>query len=59
MTKKTWRIFWDPQCPYSKKMWKSLSGIKERHDSDYNFVIYLTSLVFHPQVSLLMEPELE
>jgi protein-disulfide isomerase len=47
--KKSWKIFWDLQCPYSKVMWEHFSAIKERHGAEYDFSICLTSLPFHPQ----------
>lgn len=47
--KRTWRVFWDLQCPYSKRMWKNFTAIKERFSDDFDFEISLTSLLFHPQ----------
>eukprot|EP00547_Thalassionema_nitzschioides_P003871 CAMPEP_0194199704 /NCGR_PEP_ID=MMETSP0156-20130528/624_1 /TAXON_ID=33649 /ORGANISM="Thalassionema nitzschioides, Strain L26-B" /LENGTH=177 /DNA_ID=CAMNT_0038924639 /DNA_START=45 /DNA_END=578 /DNA_ORIENTATION=+ len=49
MTKVSWKIFWDLQCPFSKKMWEKLPAIKEKHGSEYDFSIYICSLPFHPQ----------
>ena len=48
-TKKTWKVFWDLQCPYSKKNWELLPSIKEKFAADYDFSIHLSSLLFHPQ----------
>ncbi|CAB9511777.1 expressed unknown protein [Seminavis robusta] len=47
--KKSWKVFWDLQCPFSKKNWEKLSEIKDKFGSDYEFSIHLTSLLFHPQ----------
>lgn len=47
--KKTWKVFWDLQCPYSKKNHELFSSITERFGSEYDFTVYLTSLAFHPQ----------
>lgn len=30
-------------------MWEQFASIKEKHDAEYDFTIYLTSLAFHPQ----------
>jgi 2-hydroxychromene-2-carboxylate isomerase len=46
---KTWKVFWDLQCPYSKDSWKNFPAIKEKFGSEYTFEICLTSLAFHPQ----------
>lgn len=46
---KTWKVFWDLQCPYSQVSWKELPAIKEKFGSEYTFEICLTSLAFHPQ----------
>lgn len=48
-TKKSWKVFWDLQCPYSKKNWERLSAIKAKFGDEYEFSIHLTSLLFHPQ----------
>ncbi|KAL3945167.1 MAG: hypothetical protein SGBAC_000770 [Bacillariaceae sp.] len=47
--KKSWKIFWDLQCPYSKKNWEKMATIKGAHSDKYDFSIHLTSLAFHPQ----------
>jgi protein-disulfide isomerase len=47
--KKTWKVFWDLQCPYSKANWENLPAIKERFGSEYEISVHLTSLAFHPQ----------
>lgn len=47
--KKTWKVFWDLQCPYSKKNWELLSAIRAKFESEYEFSVHLTSLLFHPQ----------
>lgn len=49
MAKKSWKVFWDLQCPFSKKNWEKMSAIKGRFGDDYDFSIHLTSLAFHPQ----------
>lgn len=49
MAKKSWKIFWDLQCPYSKKSWENFPAIKSRFENEYDFTIHLTSLAFHPQ----------
>jgi 2-hydroxychromene-2-carboxylate isomerase len=46
---KSWKVFWDLQCPYSKSSWKNLAAIRERFGGEYDFTIYITSLAFHPQ----------
>lgn len=48
-SKKSWQIFWDLQCPYSKKNWEKFGAIKERFGDEYDISIKLTSLVFHRQ----------
>ena len=48
-TKKNWKIFWDLQCPYSKKNWELLPSIKKKFSDEYEFTIHLSSLLFHPQ----------
>eukprot|EP00562_Extubocellulus_spinifer_P012494 CAMPEP_0178539080 /NCGR_PEP_ID=MMETSP0697-20121206/314_1 /TAXON_ID=265572 /ORGANISM="Extubocellulus spinifer, Strain CCMP396" /LENGTH=179 /DNA_ID=CAMNT_0020171349 /DNA_START=332 /DNA_END=868 /DNA_ORIENTATION=- len=48
-TKKSWKVFWDLQCPYSRANWRNIRALKERFGSEYDFTIHLTSLVFHPQ----------
>jgi 2-hydroxychromene-2-carboxylate isomerase len=47
--KKTWKIFWDLQCPYCRIHWLHHPAIVERFSTDYDFTIHLTSLAFHPQ----------
>ena len=47
--KKSWKIFWDLQCPFSKKSWEKLASIQAKFGDDYSFTIHLTSLAFHPQ----------
>lgn len=49
MPKKIWKVFWDLQCPFSKKNWLNFSAIRSRFESEYDFEIHLTSLLFHPQ----------
>jgi len=49
MTKKTWRIFFDLQCPYSRKCWQNLPAIKERFGDSYDILVSYTSLLIHPQ----------
>lgn len=49
-TKKTsWKIFYDLQCPYSKKNWDRLPEIRNRLESKYDITVHYTSLAFHPQ----------
>lgn len=47
--KRVWKIFWDLQCPYSRKSWERLPEIKEKLGSTFDHKICLTSLLFHPQ----------
>jgi hypothetical protein len=47
--KTSWKVFWDLQCPYSRKNWERLVSIKKQFDTEYDFSIHLTSLAFHPQ----------
>lgn len=47
--KKEWKVFWDLQCPYSKKNWELFPSIKMRFQSEYEFSVHITSLLFHPQ----------
>ena len=47
--KKSWKVFWDLQCPYSKKNWQNFKAIREAHGDKFNFTVHLTSLAFHPQ----------
>jgi 2-hydroxychromene-2-carboxylate isomerase len=49
MAKKTWKVFWDLQCPFSRKNWEKLPEIKKRLGDDFEFQINLTSLNFHWQ----------
>jgi 2-hydroxychromene-2-carboxylate isomerase len=49
MVKKSWKVFWDLQCPYSKKMWENFKEIQNRFENKYDITIYITSLAFHPQ----------
>lgn len=48
-SKKTWKIFWDLQCPFSKRNWEKLPEIRKRFEDEYEFSIHITSLLFHPQ----------
>ena len=47
--KKSWKVFWDLQCPYSKKNWEQYEALKAKFGDEYDFSIHLTSLLFHPQ----------
>lgn len=47
--KKSWKVFWDLQCPYSKKNWERFVAIKNAQCDKYDFTVYITSLAFHPQ----------
>jgi|UniRef100_A0A8J9S989 hypothetical protein len=49
MTKQSWKIFWDLQCPFAKKNWERFPEIKKRFADQFDFSVYLTSLAFHPQ----------
>ena len=49
VAKKSWKVFFDLQCPYSKICWKNLPAIKERFQDEYEITTHLTSLAFHPQ----------
>ena len=49
MKKSTWKVFWDLQCPYSKKNWEQYDALKAKFGDEYDFSIHLTSLLFHPQ----------
>jgi len=49
MGKSVWKVFWDLQCPYSKKHWEHFGSIKDKFKDKYDFEVYLTSLAFHPQ----------
>jgi protein-disulfide isomerase len=46
--KKAWKVFWDLQCPFARKNWERFGSIKERFESEYDFTVHLTSLIFHP-----------
>jgi protein-disulfide isomerase len=48
-SKPTWKIFWDLQCPYSKKAWEQLPHLKERFGDKYEFETHITSILFHRQ----------
>lgn len=47
--KGTWQVFWDLQCPYSKKNWEHYPALQETFGDKYDFSIHLCSLLFHPQ----------
>lgn len=47
--KKEWKVYWDLQCPYSKKNWELFPSIQKRFESEYEFTVHITSLLFHPQ----------
>lgn len=47
--KKSWKIFWDLQCPYSRRNWQKLAELRTKFAADYEFTVYITSLAFHPQ----------
>lgn len=49
MRKVSWKIFFDLQCPYSRKCWERLPALKEAFGQHYDMRVYLTSLLFHPQ----------
>lgn len=48
-TKGVWKVFWDLQCPYSKKSWERLDEIQQRFSDRYDFEVHITSLLFHRQ----------
>jgi hypothetical protein len=48
-TKGVWKVFWDLQCPYSKKSWERLDEIRQRFSDRYDFDVHITSLLFHRQ----------
>jgi protein-disulfide isomerase len=50
--KKTWKVFWDLQCPYARKNWERLDSIKKRFESEYDITVHLTSLIHHPHAFL-------
>uniref|UniRef100_A0A7S3PMV2 Thioredoxin-like fold domain-containing protein n=1 Tax=Aplanochytrium stocchinoi TaxID=215587 RepID=A0A7S3PMV2_9STRA len=47
--RKSWKMFFDLQCPYSKKCWLNLPGIRKRFEDEFDISVHLTSLAFHPQ----------
>jgi hypothetical protein len=47
--KSTWKVFWDLQCPFSRKSWQILPSVRQKYEHDYEFTIHLTSLLFHKQ----------
>lgn len=49
MTKTSWKIFFDLQCPYSKKCWQRLPSLREAFQDKYDMEVHLVSLLFHPQ----------
>ena len=51
-TKKSWKVFWDLQCPYSKKNWEQYDALKAKFGDEYDFSIHLTSLLIHDQAFL-------
>ena len=44
-----WQMFFDLQCPYSKKLWDKVPAIKAKYGSDYKITTHITSLAFHRQ----------
>jgi 2-hydroxychromene-2-carboxylate isomerase len=46
---KSWKVFWDLQCPYSKVNWTNFPAVKAKFGNEYDFTICITSLAFHPQ----------
>jgi hypothetical protein len=49
MAKKTWKIFWDLECPFARKNWEQLPAIRAKLEGEYEFSIHLTSLALHLQ----------
>lgn len=47
--KRTWQIFVDLQCPYSKKCYAHLDEFKQSFGNEFDISVHVTSLVFHPQ----------
>jgi protein-disulfide isomerase len=47
--KGVWKVFWDLQCPYSKKSWERLDEIRQRFSDRFDFDVHITSLLFHRQ----------
>jgi 2-hydroxychromene-2-carboxylate isomerase len=49
MAKKSWKVFWDLQCPFSRVNWQNFPAIKDKFGCEYDFTVHITSLAFHPQ----------
>jgi hypothetical protein len=45
----SWQIFFDLQCPFSRKAWLQLPAVRQRFGNSYDISWHLTSLAFHPQ----------
>ena len=46
--KRTWHVFWDLECPFARNNWQQLPALREAFSNQFEFVIHLTSLAFHP-----------
>ena len=44
-----WQMFFDLQCPYSKKLWNKVPALKAKYGSEYRITTHITSLAFHRQ----------
>ena len=44
-----WQMFFDLQCPYSKKLWGMVPELRKKFGSDYDITTHITSLAFHRQ----------
>ena len=48
-TKRTFQVFIDLQCPYSKTFWSNRKAIEKSFADTFDFSVHVTSLLFHPQ----------
>ncbi|CAJ1960362.1 unnamed protein product [Cylindrotheca closterium] len=47
--KRTWKVFWDLQCPFARKNFYQLPELKQHFSDEFDISVHLTSLAFHPQ----------
>eukprot|EP00977_Amphora_coffeiformis_P008327 scaffold1880_cov166-Amphora_coffeaeformis.AAC.6 len=47
--KRSFQVFVDLQCPFSKTFWANRKAIEERFAETFDFSVHVTSLLFHPQ----------
>ena len=47
--KPTWKMFFDLQCPYSRKLWGKVPALKEHFGQDFEISLHTTALAFHRQ----------